>query len=65
MGPVLTSNQLAAEKPAYSPPEITTYSQEEVLRLVGPALPCTSGDCLPSNTYLQADLPNQLNSSRP
>ncbi len=53
------------DKPAYVPPEITTYSQEDVVRLVGPALPCSGSDCVPSDTYQQTDLPNQRNPYRP
>lgn len=55
----------AADKPAYYPPEITTYSQEEVVRLVGPALPCSVSDCVPGDTYQQTVLPNLRNPYRP
>ncbi len=31
-------------KPAYQPPKITTYTSEEILEQVGPALACTISD---------------------
>jgi len=58
-------DKTSVDKPPYIPPEITTYSPDDVVRLVGPALPCTTADCVPSDTYQRAELPNQRNSFRP
>ncbi len=34
-------------KPAYSPPEIVTYTHDEIVEIIGPAMACTPSDCLP------------------
>ena len=36
-------------KPAYVPPRIVTYTSEELLEQVGPAMACTSGNCPSGN----------------
>lgn len=40
------SHQVQEEpsKPAYQPPRIVTYTSEEILEQVGPALACTISD---------------------
>ncbi len=35
----------ATAKPAYVPPKITTYTSEEILEQVGPALTCSISPC--------------------
>lgn len=36
------------EKKKYVPPRIITYTQDEVIEIIGPALACTPADCYPS-----------------
>lgn len=43
-----TPTGAAAAKPAYVPPRITTYTSEEILEQVGPALTCSIAPC-PAN----------------
>ena len=39
-----TPAQDAELRPAYQPPKIVTYTSEEILEQVGPALACTIND---------------------
>lgn len=38
----------AQVKPAYLPPTVTTYTSDEILEQVGPALTCSGTPCVPN-----------------
>jgi len=42
---VASQPTVSAPKPAYDPPRITTYTSEEILEQVGPALTCSISPC--------------------
>jgi hypothetical protein len=37
------------EKPVYVPPEVTTYTSEEILEQIGPAQACSPSPCPAGN----------------
>jgi hypothetical protein len=46
-----TASDAASQQPAYVPPRIVTYTSEELLEQVGPALTCSPNPCpLPGPT---------------
>ena len=40
-----TRTESEGAKPVYVPPRIVTYTSEELLEQIGPAMACTSGNC--------------------
>ena len=48
VGSAICTSEPLGTKPAYVPPTITSYTSEEILEQVGPALTCSISPC-PTN----------------